>query len=344
MEFIYTVWEKICGFVDTYILRQFARMQWRDAVDILILAVILYAVYRFARERRAGRVLFGLMAVIVFFSLVSLVELPVLSTVSKILASSAFFCIVLIFQPEIRDGLERIGNSKVLSPLSDTMPRRRLPASRQMTDELVDAVFCMSDSCTGALIVLEGLTSLGDYAEGGKLVDARVTTHLLQNIFFDKTPLHDGAVIIRNMRIWRACCVLPSTRGQLDFGNLGTRHRAAVGLTEVSDSLVIVVSEQTGIVSVAQDGKLVRGVDRESLKDIVLTYMAGSLYLRTKRQEARAAKISAEMAARAEQAAAEQVVIEQSRRMVSSATEEEPDADPSVDARGDAANERGKNA
>ncbi|MBE6633544.1 MAG: TIGR00159 family protein [Ruminococcaceae bacterium] len=343
MDFIYMVWDKICGFVDAYVLRQFSRMQWRDVVDILILAVILYAVYRFARERRAGRVLFGLMAVVLFFVLVSAVELPVLSAFAKILASSAFFCIVLIFQPEIRDGLERIGNSRVLYPLSDTMPRRRLPAARQMTDELVDAVFCMSNSCTGALIVLEGLTSLGEYAEGGKPVDARVTSHLLQNIFFDKAPLHDGALIIRDMRIWRASCVLPSTNSKDDFGNMGTRHRAAVGLTEVSDSLVIVVSEQTGIVSVAQDGRLIRGVDRESLKDIILTYMAGSLYLRTKRQEARAARIASEMAARAEQAAAEQIAVEQSRRSASAA-EEEPDADPSADSPRENGQENNKNA
>ena len=119
-------------------------------------------------------------------------------------------------------------------------------------------------------------------------MDARVTSHLLQNIFYDKAPLHDGAVIIRDMRIYAASCVLPSTASDMDFGSMGTRHRAAVGVSEVSDALVVVVSEQTGIVSVAQDGKLLRGVDRKTLTDILMTYLAGNRYLRTKRLEERA--------------------------------------------------------
>ena len=127
------------------------------------------------------------------------------------------------------------------------------------------------------------MTKLGDYMKSGKLVDARVTAPLLCNIFYDKAPLHDGALIIRNMRIYMASCVLPSTKGTLNFGSMGTRHRAAVGVTEVSDALALIVSEETGIVSVAQDGKLLRDVDRDTLKDILMTYLAGNLYLRIKR-------------------------------------------------------------
>lgn len=314
MEFWRSVWDKICGFVLTYVAEPFCHIQPIDVIDILILAFLLYRIYRFSRTRRAGRVFYGLVAVVVFCGLVAWAELPALNFIARLFASSALFCVVLIFQPEIRDGLERIANSRLMEPFGDSMPRRQLPAARQMTDEVVDAVFSMSDSCTGALIVFEGLTRLGDYSENGKLVDARVTSHLLQNIFFDKAPLHDGALIIRNMKIWRASCVLPSTKSNFDFGNMGTRHRAAVGLTEVSDALVIVVSEQTGVVSVAQDGHLIRGVDRETLKDILLTYLAGSLYLRTKKQEARAARISSAMSARAELAAAEQTAQRKAKR------------------------------
>ena len=135
--------------------------------------------------------------------------------------------------------------------------------------------------------MFEGLTHLGEAAESGKTVDARVSSAMLQTIFHDKTPLHDGAVIIRDMRIWKAGCVLPSTKSQMDFGNMGTRHRAAVGVTEESDSLVIVVSEQTGTVSVAQDGLLLRGLDAETLKDVLMTYIAGKTYLRFKRANLR---------------------------------------------------------
>ena len=325
MEFLLTLWKTICDFLLEYVVEPFQTIGWADVADILLLSILIFGIYRFFRERRAGRVMYGLMAVVIFCALATAIGMPALSFVARLFASSALFCIVLIFQPEIRDALERIGNSRFLHPMSDTMPRRQLPAAKQMTDEVVDAVFSMSDSCTGALIVLEGLTRLGDYAESGKPVDARVTSHLLQNIFFDKAPLHDGALIIRNMRIWRASCVLPSSYSSMDFGNMGTRHRAAVGITEVSDALVVVVSEQTGIVSVAQDGKLIRGVDRESLKDILLTYLAGSLYLRMKRQEARAAKIARAMSERAELAAAERL---ESKRADFGMGLEEPDHDP----------------
>jgi hypothetical protein len=157
-----------------------------------------------------------------------------------------------------------------------------------VVSETVDAVFKMSESRTGALIVFEGLTKLGDYMGDCTFIDSQVSSKLLRNIFYDKSPLHDGALIIRNMRICAASCVLPSSRGKLEYGSMGTRHRAAVGVTEVSDALVVVVSEQTGIVSIAQNGKLLRELDEDTLRDILMTYIAGSAYLRQKRANMRA--------------------------------------------------------
>lgn len=282
------LWDRIVNFLQHYVAKPFLGIGARDVVDILLLAALLFVLYRYARTRRAGRVLVGLAVVVVLGALVSLTKLTALGYLVRLFASAFAFCFVLIFQPEIRTGLEKIGNSRLAAPLSDTLPRRQYPAARQVTAETVDAVCRMSNTCTGALIVFEGLTKLGNYTESGKLVDARVTSHLLQNIFYDKAPLHDGAVIIRDMRIYAASCVLPSTASDMDFGSMGTRHRAAVGVTEVSDALVVVVSEQTGIVSVAQDGKLLRGVDRKTLTDILMTYLAGNRYLRTKRLEERA--------------------------------------------------------
>lgn len=270
-------------------------------VDILLLAILLFVLYRYVRTKRAGRVMVGLAVVVILGVAVTLTELTAMGYIVRLFASAFAFCFVLIFQPEIRTGLEKIGNSRFAAPLSDTLPRRQYPAAKQVAAETVDAVCRMSNTCTGALIVFEGLTKLGNYTESGKLVDARVTSHLLQNIFYDKAPLHDGAVVIRDMRIYAASCVLPSTASDMDFGSMGTRHRAAVGVTEVSDALVIVVSEQTGIVSVAQDGKLLRGVDRKTLTDILMTYLAGNRYLRTKRLEekAEARRAEAERAAAA---------------------------------------------
>ncbi len=298
------LWGAIGSFFRDHVARPFAAMNAWDVIDILLLAALMFVLYRYARNRRAGRVLVGLAVVCVFSAAVSLTELTALRYVVRLFASAFAFCFVLIFQPEIRTGLEKLGNSRLAAPMSDTLPRRQYPAAKQVTAETVDAVCRMSNTCTGALIVFEGLTRLGNYTEGGKLVDARVTSHLLQNIFYDKAPLHDGAVIIRDMRIYAASCVLPSTAGDMDFGSMGTRHRAAVGVTEVSDALVIVVSEQTGIVSVAQGGRLLRGVDRKTLTDILMTYLAGNRYLRTKRQEEKAEQHRQAMAEKAEKASA----------------------------------------
>ena len=328
-------WDSFLSFFDRYVLKAFEKIKWIDVCDILILAFLLFCVYRFSRTRRAGRVLLGLVVVVIGSVAAVALELPALTYIVKLFASSAFFCFVLIFQPEIRDALERIGNSKMINPTSDTLPKRQLPAAKRVAEETVDAVFQMSNRYTGALIVFEGLTPVGDFAESGKPVDAMVTSHLLQNIFHDKAPLHDGALIIRDMRIWRASCVLPTTHSAVNFENMGTRHRAAVGLTEVSDALVVVVSEESGIVSVAQDGKLIRNVDRAALMDILMTYMAGSLYLRRKRQEAKAEKVAEEFASKADALIAEQTKqIEESKKAAASAKafseahSAEPDADP----------------
>lgn len=335
MEAITAFWNRFLVLFKESVLKPFQQIDLIDVLDILILATVLYYVYSFSKTRRAGRVLLGLIVVVAASLAVVALELPALTYIIKFFASSAFFCIVLIFQPEIRDALERVGNSKPVNPTGDTLPKRRLAAARKVAEETVDAVFHMSSDYTGALIVFEGLTPVGDFAESGKPVDAMVTSPLLQNIFYDKAPLHDGALIIRDMRIWRASCVLPTTHSAINFENMGTRHRAAVGLSEVSDALVVVVSEETGIVSVAQDGKLIRNVDRSTLMDILMTYMAGSLYLRLKRQDAKATKVAKELASKTEAMIAEQKrQIEESKKAAASAKAfseahaVEPDTDP----------------
>lgn len=287
MNSLEKIWGWICDFFTKFIITPILNMDIWDILDVLLLAVILYELYRFTKNRRAGRVLFGLGAVVVCCILILFLDLPALSFIVRLFASAAFFCIVVIFQPEIRDALENLGNMTFLNPRSNTISRKKMDLAKSVAEETVDAVSNMSSSKTGALIVFEGLTKLGDYIETGKPVDARVTSVLLQNIFFDLAPLHDGALIIRDMRIHAASCVLPSTRSTMDFGSMGTRHRAAVGVTEVSDALVVVVSEQTGIVSVAQNGKLMREIDEKTLYDILMTYMAGNAYLRVKRANMR---------------------------------------------------------
>ena len=288
MAFLQNMWELIVSFVMEHVWEPISTIQWLDAVDILVLAIILYQLYRFGRNRRAGRVLLGLAVIIVLGLVATLMELTALSYIATLFAASAFFCVIVIFQPEIRDALERLGNSTPLNPGSNTIARKKMHAAETVVEETVDAVFQMSQTRTGALIVFEGLTKLGDYMSGATVVDAAVSSKLLRNIFYDKSPLHDGALIVRDLRIYAASCVLPSSHGNTNFGSMGTRHRAAVGVTEVSDALVVVVSEQTGIVSVAQNGKLLRELDQETLTDILMTYIAGNAYLRHKRANMRA--------------------------------------------------------
>ena len=288
MDFLTKIWDGISDFVTKYVAEPISKIGVVDVIDILLLATVLFMIYCFFKNRRAARVLTGLAVIVIVSVIVSAFELPALSYIVKLFAAAAFFCIVVIFQPEFRDALESLGNTRLLNPRSNTISRKRLPVAQAAVDETVDAVFKMASTKTGALIVFEGLTKLGDYTRTGQPVDAQISSKLLQNIFYGHAPLHDGALVIRNLRIYAASCVLPSsTRNGMDFGLMGTRHRAAVGITEVSDALVVVVSEQTGIVSVAQDGKLLRELDEKTLTDILMTYIAGNAYLRYKKANMR---------------------------------------------------------
>ncbi len=288
MDFLEKIWGNICAFVREYVAEPFLHIQVKDIFDILLLAVVFYQIYRFFRHRRAGRVLVGLCAVVIASVIVSMCGLTALGEVIRLVGAAAFFCIIVIFQPEIRDALERLGNLTVFTPGSNTISRKKLGHAQAVVSETVDAVMEMSKNKTGALIVFEGLTGLEEYVQTGTAIDAEISSKLLQNIFYSPAPLHDGAMVIRGMRILAASCVLPSsTRKNIDFGNMGTRHRAAVGITEVSDALVIVISEQTGTVSVAQDGKLIRKLDAKTLTDVLMTYLAGNAYLRIKKANMR---------------------------------------------------------
>ena len=288
MATVLAIWERVCAFFERFVVAPILAMDIRDVIDVLILAVVLFEIYRFFHNRRAGRVLMGLVTVVVASVLALWFELETISYLIRLFAAAAFFCAVVIFQPEFRDALESIGNLTVFNPRSNTLSRKKMVLAREVAEETVDAVMKMAESRTGALIVFEGLTKLGDYTQTGCVLDARVSSKLLRNVFYNGSPLHDGAMVIRDMRILCANCVLPSsTRKNMDFGMMGTRHRAAVGVTEVSDALVVVVSEQTGRISVAQNGRLVRDLDQKTLYDVLMTYMGGNAYLRQKRANMR---------------------------------------------------------
>ncbi len=242
-----------------------------DALDILFLSVLLYVAYKFMRDRRAGKLALGLLIFLGLLIVSSVLEMHAIQFVFQNFYQIGFLAVVIVFQPELRAGLEKMGTTpfsglKGLAP-SDTKEIANISAD---IDVLCEAVCDMARSKTGALIVIERSTKLGEYIKSGVLVNAQMSPFLLRNIFFNKAPLHDGAVIIRGHRIFAAGCFLPLSTMDDIVQSLGTRHRAAIGMSEASDAVVIVVSEETGIISIATDGTLKRNYNYNSLKQDLL--------------------------------------------------------------------------
>ncbi|MBQ9151936.1 MAG: diadenylate cyclase CdaA [Clostridia bacterium] len=248
------VWEK-------YIWYPISNFSFSDALDIFLLTILLYGLFLFFKERRAGKLAVGLVFIVLIYGIS---DLAGLRTIHQLMAWIAPFFIILIavvFQPEIRDGLERLGDR----PFGFLIHNRDQADTAKVISEVVDAA-CMiaQTNKDGALIVIERSTPLGDFVNRGHIMDAAVSSELLRNIFVDGTPLHDGAVIIRNNRIAAACCELPLTSNEEVVRGVGSRHRAAVGITEVSDCVVVVVSEQRHVISIANNGYLKKNYNQKA--------------------------------------------------------------------------------
>ena len=240
------------------------------SVDFVIIWAMIYWVLYFLRGTRSANVLFGVIAVLLTATIaVDYVErLTVLRfLLIECLIPSLGIAILVIFQPEFRRGLEQIGRRGILTSTFRDVNKEEIYAT---VHKLVDAVDDFSSTRTGALIAIERGTMLNDIIETGVIVDAEISVRLLGNLFYEGSPLHDGAVIIRGVRIHAASCVLPLTNRASIGKNLGTRHRAGVGLSEVSDAFVIIVSEETGAISVARNGTLRRFLDLKTLEKMLL--------------------------------------------------------------------------
>lgn len=228
-----------------------------DILDILIVTFIIYKLLHFIRETRAEQLAKGLLFLMAATLLSKVLQLYTLHWILSGVMTVGLIAVVVIFQPELRRGLEYLGRSKFSNVLSEVDKEE----AKYMVGQLVEAVDSMSASHTGALIVIEREISLNDIAETGTIIDAAISSQMIGNIFYEGAPLHDGALIIRGSRIHAAGCVLPLTQNKNLNKELGTRHRAGIGITENSDALVIIVSEETGIISLAQNGKLTRFLD-----------------------------------------------------------------------------------
>lgn len=235
-------------------------------LDIIVVSFIFYKFYMLMYETRAEQLLKGILLIILLIPISRLLHLTTLNWILNKTITIGVLSLVIIFQPEVRKALEHIGRSAFTD--------KHIFDDEEKIEEIIsgiaEAVESLSKSRTGALIIIEQTTGLGDIISTGTKVDAFISSSLLQNIFVVNTPLHDGATVIRNDRIAAAGCFLPLTSNGNINKQLGTRHRAAIGISEVSDALIIVVSEETGVISLAVNGNLTRYYTRDRLKDILI--------------------------------------------------------------------------
>ncbi len=252
------------------ILSVFKTIQFKDILDIIVIAIIIFSLFQLVRQTRAEQLLKGVVFLLVLYFLSNIFGLTMLSTLLMTFFQSAVILIAIIFQPEIRKALEKLGRNKMGKKYLGILPFRAkededVALIKTALTNICNAAELFSRSKTGALIVFERTTKLADIAASGTVVNARTSVALLGNIFFNKAPLHDGAAIIRDGIIYAAGCILPLTENKSVDINLGTRHRAALGMSEQSDCAVLVVSEETGVISIAIDGKLTRDYTKETL-------------------------------------------------------------------------------
>ncbi len=244
-----------------------------DAIDILVLALVLFFAYKFLRDRRAGKLIIGLGFVSLVLIVSSFIGMNAVNYILRHFYQIGLLALIIVFQPELRTALEKVGNTPISGFREIVSDSRDMKAVLSDIEAICDAVSDMSRTKTGALIVIERQTKLGEYIKSGVTVNAQLSSFLLRNIFFNKAPLHDGAVIIRNYRVFAAGCFLPLSTKDDIVKSLGTRHRAAIGLSEISDAIVIVVSEETGTISVAKDGELKRDYNYGTLKQELLALL-----------------------------------------------------------------------
>ncbi len=274
--------------------RAFMSITVFDVIDIFLMAAIIYMILRFITSTRAEQLLKGIIIVVLLiWALATLFQLKVMSFLLENFLQVAFIAIVIVFQPELRGMLERVGNNKVVNNFGIQRDQgNSLQSCMDAIESIVYACTFLSNTCTGALIVIEGDTKLDDIVSkvnNATVVDAALSGELLASLFYNKSPLHDGAVIIRENRIYAAGCMLPSTsKGQYLASNLGSRHRAAVGMSEnASDAIVLVVSEETGTISVAKNGVLSRNLSSETLRKVLNKELYEPLERANKKKEKR---------------------------------------------------------
>lgn len=234
-----------------------------NILDIISVAVLFYYVFKFTRRRRAGKLALGVAVFLLILAVSQLLEMHAVQFLLTNVFQIGLITVIVVFQPELRSALEALGGETVKVPFKRS---RDASETTEMIDVIADTLSDLSDSRTGALIVIERTTLLGDHIITGTVINADVEKELIKNIFYNKAPMHDGAMIIRNGRIHAAGCLLPMTTRTDLIKDLGMRHRAAIGLSENSDAIIVVCSEETGIISYVEGGEISRNFTPTMIK------------------------------------------------------------------------------
>lgn len=245
-----------------------ATFQFKDAIDIIVVTLIVFYLLRLFRQSRSGQLVKGVVVLLIAYLVANLAQLTMVKYILHALFQYSVIIFVVIFQPELRQGLERLGRSnKTLRNIVNTSVQSTETIVTRAIGDVADSCAVFSKSRTGALIVFERNTMLSEIAGTGTILNSDISPALLGNIFYNKAPLHDGACIIKEGKILAAGCILPLTDSLNVSQSLGTRHRAAIGMSEQTDAVVVVVSEETGNISIALNGMLYRDYDRNTLYD-----------------------------------------------------------------------------
>lgn len=263
MDIIITIWKSFISLVKSFGIS--------DALDVLLVSFIIYSGIKLVRETRAEQLVKGIIILLLVWAASNILKLYMMKTLLSYFFQFSVFALLVVFQPELRRALEQIGrggigNKRWTFGVSLKDEEALMQQNRRGLNAVVDAAAVLQKQKTGALIVFEMQTKLGDIIDTGTVVNAVPSAPIICNIFFNKAPLHDGAMIMRDGMLYAAGCILPLTKSDKVSIELGTRHRAAIGITENSDSVVVVVSEETGQISVVVNGVLTRNYIRETLK------------------------------------------------------------------------------
>lgn len=258
--------ELLSSFLET-MMAFVAEIKVTYIIDIGIIAFVFYKLLGLIKETRAEQLVKGFLIILIISKLSEWAKLYAINYILQNTFTIGLIALVIIFQPELRKALEHLGRSQWLI---SNGKKGTLEEQTRSINEIVDAVSVMSRKKIGALIVVERLIGINDIIDTGTTLDAKITADLLMNVFYPKSPLHDGAVVIKNNRLMAAGCLLPLSSNKYISKELGTRHRAAMGMTESSDALIVIVSEETGAISMAVEGKLQRFLDTSTLRDLMI--------------------------------------------------------------------------